>query len=300
MFGSSTRKTISLFWNALKNNRYTMSNIENKALSIAIMSGKGGVGKSNIALNIGYALAKDHCSTLLLDCDLGLANLDVLLGIAPEYNINDVLKGKISANEALVPLMQESLNSENKFSLLPATSGISELADMTLEESENLLKTIEPAFKDYSMLLLDLGAGISDSVQYFAAMAAIRLIILTPEPTSLTDAYALIKVLKTNLQVNEFLVVVNQADSQKEAKDVYDRLAVACERFLEVKPVYLGFVHSDPKISDSVRRQKPLLSLHPDSKAAKDITDLASRLTKIYATMLPKISKQAPLKHQKN
>ncbi len=269
-----------------------MSNTQNKTLSIAIMSGKGGVGKSNLALNIGYALAKEKHATLLLDCDLGLANLDVLLGIAPEYNMQDVLQGRILPQYALVPIMNEEIKN---FSLLPATSGVSELADMKSEESSLLLKKIEPVFSNYSILLMDLGAGISESVQYFASMAAIRVIVLTPEPTSLTDAYALIKVLKTNSNMTDFLVLVNQADSQKEARDVFERLAIACEKFLKVKPVFLGFVHNDPKMPDAVRRQKPLLSVHPSSKAAMDITMIGTKLSRIYATMLPKIAAAKPL-----
>ncbi len=269
-----------------------MSNTQNKTLSIAVMSGKGGVGKSNLALNIGYALAKNNFSTLLMDCDLGLANLDVLLGIAPEYNVQDILHDRILPQYATVPIMSEEVK---KFSLLPATSGISELADMRSEESSLLFKKIEPVFSDYSLLLMDLGAGISESVQYFASMAAIRLVILTPEPTSLTDAYALIKVLKTNTNMTEFLVLVNQADSQKEAKDVFERLAIACDKFLGVKPVFLGLVHNDSKVPDAVRRQKPLLSVHPDSKAAMDVLVLANKLGKIYQTMLPKIANAKPL-----
>ncbi len=269
-----------------------MSESTNKTLSIAVMSGKGGVGKSNIALNLGFALAQDDYPTLLFDCDLGLANLDVLLGIAPKYNIQDIVAGTIDAKSAVVPLTEES---GDKFSLLPSSSGIAELADMSKSEIDSLLKTIQPAFDDYKLLLLDLGAGINDSVQFFAAMATVRLIILTPEPTSLTDAYALIKVLKTNANITDFLVLVNQVENKAEADDIFNRLSVACDRFIGVKPVYLGLIRSDSKVPDAVRRQKPLLKLYPESKAASDIKENARRLTKIYSAMLPKIGSSAPL-----
>ncbi len=260
---------------------------KNSCLSIAIMSGKGGVGKSNLALNLGYALAKQDFSTLLMDCDLGLANLDVLLGASPEHNLQDVINNTIEARQVLVPIIEEG---NKKLSLLPSASGIPELADLSYEKQIEMLHTLSPLFDDYKMLLLDLGAGVHETVQYFAAMAAIRLIILTPEPTSLTDAYALVKVLKTKLHVNEFLVVVNQAESAKEAGQVFERLATACDHFLKVKPVYLGAVSYDTKLQEAVIRQAPFMHLFPESTASKDVNSLAAKLTKIYASMEKKIA----------
>ncbi len=271
-----------------------MSAIENKTLSVAIMSGKGGVGKSNIAINLAYALAQNDLSTILMDCDLGLANLDVLLGIAPDNNLSDVLAGNIPVESVVLPL-----NEENTFALLPSASGMQELADMQQDERIKLLENITPAFKNYSMLLLDLGAGIDENIQYFASISAVRVVILTPEPTSLTDAYALIKILKNQQNVSEFLIVVNQAQTTKEAKAVFEALATQCKSFLKVSPVFLGVVHTDSKLVNAVRKQKPLLHIYPDSKAAQDIRNIALRLAKIYPTMLPRIAAHSPL-HEKN
>ncbi len=270
---------------------------KNSCLSIAIMSGKGGVGKSNLALNLGYALAKSDFSTLLMDCDLGLANLDVLLGISPEHNLQDVIAGTQSANDVIVPIVEEG---SKKLSLLPSASGIPELADLPYEKQVEMLSTLSPVFDDYKMLLLDLGAGVHENVQYFAAMAAIRLIILTPEPTSLTDAYALVKVLKTKLNVNEFLVIVNQAESLKEAQAVFDRLATACEHFIKVKPFYLGAVSYDTKLQEAVIRQTPCMHLFPDTQASKDLNSIALKLTKIYASMVKKIADKEVLQLAEN
>lgn len=267
---------------------------KNKCLSIAIMSGKGGVGKSNIALNLGYALAKKEMSSLLIDCDLGLANLDVLLGIAPDKTLQDVLLGNVSMSDVLVPVINEG---GKELALLPSGSGVPALADMEHEKRQELLDKLEPLFDDYSMLILDLGAGVSQSVLYFAAMAAIRLIVLTPEPTSLTDAYALIKMLKTNLNVKEFLVVVNQAETPKEASSIFNRLSTACERFLQVTPVLLGVVQYDSKMQNAVRKQSPFLHLYPESEGAKDIENIAQKLTRIYGTMLKKIEDSSPLNY---
>ncbi len=258
------------------------------------MSGKGGVGKSNIALNLGYSLAKQEFSTLLIDCDLGLANLDVLLGIAPDKTLQDVLLGNSPINEVLVSIIGEG---QKQLALLPSGSGVPALADMEHEKRHELLEKLDPIFENYSMLLLDLGAGVSQSVLYFAAMAAVRVIVLTPEPTSLTDAYAVVKMLKTNLNVKEFLVIVNQAETQKEAGKIFNRLSTACEKFLGVKPVLLGCIQYDTKMQSAVRKQAPFLHLYPESGGAKDIENVAQKLTKIYAAMQKKIENYNPLKY---
>ncbi len=271
----------------MENKQEVSKDTKDAKLSIAIMSGKGGVGKSNLALNIGCALKEEKFSTLLLDCDLGLANLDVLLGITPEATLQDVIQNNLDVRQTLVALNLDTdgYGNGHKFALLPSASGIPELADMKSNDHPELLARIEPAFEDFSILLLDLSAGIQENVQYFASMATVRLVVLTPEPASLTDVYALIKVLHTELAVKEFLVIVNQAETTKEAKAVFDRLAVACERFLSVTPVFLGSVRYEPKMSDAVRKQTPFIKLYPDLPATKDIKDLARKLTKIYATM---------------
>lgn len=159
-------------------------------MSLAIMSGKGGVGKSNLSLNMGYSLAQKGHALLLMDCDLGLANLDVLLGITPEQNLQDVLLSGADVKNAIISLEK---GTKEAFDILPAASGVPELTDMNNDMRDLLIKRINPALCGYDIILMDLGAGIHGTVQSFAAMAAIRVIVLTPEPTALTDAYALIK-----------------------------------------------------------------------------------------------------------
>lgn len=251
-------------------------------LSVAVMSGKGGVGKSNLALNLGYALSRGGFPLLLMDCDLGLANLDVLLGITPEGNMQDVILRDAPVSSIIHPLSEQG---RGVFDILPAASGVPELAEMNADMRDLLLRRLEPELERYSMVLLDLGAGIHSTVQSFAAMAAVRLVVMTPEPTSLTDSYALMKVLNTRLGIQDFLVVINEVENSKEEASCFQRLSMACERFLDFTPVLLGSVRSDPKMPEAVRRQTPLLQLFPNSPAAQDILSLAQRLLRVRGTM---------------
>ncbi len=262
-------------------------------MSLAIMSGKGGVGKSNLSLNLGYSLAQKNHALLLMDCDLGLANLDVLLGITPEQNLQDVLLSGADVKNAIISLGK---NTKEAFDILPAASGVPELTDMNNDMRDLLIKRINPSLRGYDIILMDLGAGIHGTVQSFAAMAAIRIIVLTPEPTALTDAYALIKVLSQDLGVRDFLVVVNDVASRKEEEITFKRLEMACQKFLNINPVLLGGVRHDVKLQESVLRQKPLLELFPESNAAQDIGTLADRILKIYARMEPHLEGQEPLR----
>lgn len=243
----------------------------NKTLSLSVVSGKGGVGKTNLALNLGFALHELGHSLVLLDADLGLANLDVLLGISPEKNIQDLL-GEESAENVVVPLAKEG------FVFLPSASGVAELVELDEDVQGVLLDKLDHLFRQYDFLVLDLGAGISPTVLSFAAMPQERIVIITPEPTSLTDSYALIKVLSTQHQIKNFQVIVNMTESDKEAQMAFDRLFQACERFLNLPIRLLGVVHKDPMLTEAVRHQVPFLKFAPDCQASKDIREIARKL----------------------
>lgn len=244
---------------------------ENKTLSLSVVSGKGGVGKTNIALNLGFALNELGHSLILLDADLGLANLDVLLGLSPEKNIQDLMAGENAAN-VVVPL------TDDHFVLLPSASGVAELVEMDEDVQGILMDKLDDLFHQYDFLLLDLGAGINPTVLSFAAMPQERIVVITPEPTSLTDSYALIKVLYTQHQIKNFHVVVNMVDSAKEAQTAFDRLALACERFLDLPINLLGIVHRDPMLTESVRHQVPLIKFAPSCQAAADLREIARKI----------------------
>ena len=252
----------------------------NSTLSVAILSGKGGVGKTNIALNLAMSLHQNGYKTLLMDCDMGLANLDVLLGITPEGNIQDVILGKAKMEEVLHAIVPNGLD------VLPAASGVPELNDLSADQRDALMEHLSPLLGKYDFVLMDLGAGISETVQTFAVMAALRVIIITPEPTSLTDSYALIKVLNKRFGLEEFMVVVNEVTSAKEAQRSFDKLAGACRFFLKLEPKLLGHVRQDKKLPEAVCRQQPLMTYAPGSPAAQDIQAIGAKL---QATRLAKL-----------
>ncbi|SDF75556.1 MinD/ParA family protein [Desulfovibrio legallii] len=249
-------------------------------LSVSLLSGKGGVGKTNVSLNLACALHQMGFKVLLMDCDLGLANLDVLLGITPEGNLQTALLGESKLADVLFPVEPQG------FDVLPAASGVPELTELQPDTRDLLLARLEPVLHHYDYILMDQGAGISQTVQTFAALSAVRLIVITPEPTSLTDSYALIKVLNLRYGVRDFLIVVNQATSPAEAKSAFGKLHGACRHFLHLEPVLLGHVRTDKNVPESVCRQQPLMRAAPGCPAAQDIQALAARLQRLRLGML--------------
>lgn len=248
-------------------------------LSVSILSGKGGVGKTNIALNLGYCMYRGGFPLLLMDCDLGLANLDVLLGLAPEFNMQNLLDSNMEPQKIAVPIEQGG------FDFLPAASGVPELVEMDSDMRDMLFRKLTPLFSNYDYLFMDLGAGINPTVLAFAAMTRLRLVVVTPEPTSLTDSYALIKVLATQYGTTDFHIIVNQAEDAREEEITFKRLAAACEKFLGITPHFFGGIRPDKMVSEAVRRQTPLLKLAPNSPASKDLFDLAVKMQRLRTNM---------------
>jgi len=259
-----------------------------KTLSLSIMSGKGGVGKTNIALNLAYALTADHHSTLLMDCDLGLANLDVLLGVVPEKNLEDLLDDAVTPDQVLVNLEPGSID------FLPSASGVPELVEWDQDVQTILFQKLNASLANYDFIILDLGAGINSTVIELASMTTVQCVVISPEPTSLTDGYALIKVLHTQKGHQDFQVIVNTAKTEKQGVQTFNRLKAACRQFLNLDPMLLGVIREDPNLPKAVSSQIPLWKFAPQSSACKDIQQIGSAVLRMQSTI--PLDDQRPLK----
>ena len=260
----------------------------NRTLSIAVFSGKGGVGKSSLSANLAYCLSELGHRCLLMDCDLGLANLDVLLGISSRSTIQDLLATDITPESIVEPISPN-------LDLLPAASGVPELVEMDEDQRALLFQKLQPVISNYAFLILDLAAGLSPTLLNMAHAVAKRIVVLTPEPTSLTDAYAVIKVLWAKSEIQDFLVLVNQVRDREEAQMTFRRLDAAARKFLGFKLNYLGMVRDDPNMGASVARQQALVRLAPQCPAAQDIRVLAERVQSLRAALLPDLADRAVL-----
>ena len=238
---------------------------------IAVTSGKGGVGKTNIAANLGYVLASMKKNTMVLDADMGLANLDLILGLTPKYNLCHVLYGEKTLQETMV-------QGPGGMMILPASSGIQELAEMSNAQKTHLLDEMTTLEDLMDFIIIDTGAGIAGNVMYFNAAAREIIVVVTPEPTSMTDAYALMKILYQRHSRKRFRLIVNMVQNQTEAKAVYQRLSMAMEHFLNLGVEYLGFIPKDNKLMEAVKIQKPIAAVWPSSPAARCIRDIAKIL----------------------
>lgn len=257
-------------------------------VSLCIMSGKGGVGKTNLALNLSLTLRDMGQRLLLMDCDLGLGNLDVLLGLTPEKNLQDILGGEIKPEDVVLPV-------EDGLDILPAASGVPELVEMDQNQRDSLFEQLAGLVAGYDFLLMDLGAGISSTVLALARMAQMRIVLVTPEPTSLTDGYAIIKVLNAKFGVRDFCVVVNQATAE-ESRDTFQRLNMACKNFLGFELLHLGHVRLDRTLTQAVIHQTPLARFAPECPASVDIRVLAERIARYRGENLETIATRRALK----
>lgn len=243
-----------------------------KPIVFSVTSGKGGVGKTNISVNLAYCLSRLGYKTLLLDADLGLGNVDVLLGLTPEWNISHFFAQGVAIEDIV-------FDTGLGFKILPASSGVDDLLSLTSGQKLALLEAMDPLDQQVDICLVDTGAGINDNVLYFNLAVQQRLVVLTPEPTSLTDAYGLIKVLHLRHGVHAFQVVVNMVKNEKEAKTIFKRLYLACDHFLQsVSLRWSGFIPLDPLVRQAVSRQIPLCHLNSGSPACRNMLDLAQSI----------------------
>ena len=248
---------------------------------ISITSGKGGVGKTSIVANLGYAFYKMGKKVLVLDADMGLGNLDVLLGLAPKYNLSHVIAGEKTIEEILV-------SGPGDMKILPASSGIQELTQLTREQKIQVLTQLDPLIDSVDVLLIDTAAGISQNVMDFNATAHEIVVVVSPEPTSITDAYALMKVLSLKYSEKVCKLLVNMTARPEEGRDVYRQLHLVTDRFLDINIDYLGCVLYDTKVTRGVRNQRIVSELFPDAQASRCFKDLARKISNMPLENQPK------------
>ncbi len=231
---------------------------------IAVTSGKGGVGKTNIVGAFSLYFARQGKKVMILDADLGLSNIDVLFGISPKYNIENVLAGERRLSEVVV-------NGPQNVRILPASSGSQWLTHLNEEQKIKLLGELDDFDEDIDILLVDTGAGIASNVLFFCEASQEIIVVVTPEPTSITDAYALVKVMSQNYGERKFRVLVNMASGSSDALETFRRLSLVADRFLNVSLDYLGYFSNDPLVPKAVRSQNSFLERYPGAQVSKDV-----------------------------
>ncbi|MCZ6541815.1 MAG: MinD/ParA family protein [Nitrospinae bacterium] len=239
---------------------------------LAVSSGKGGVGKTNVVANLALALIRKGNRVLIFDADIGLNNIDILLGLTPRYHIGHLFNGEKTIEEILV-------DGPKGLKVLPASNGWQELTMLDNKKKMLLMEELDRLMGDYDYLIFDTGAGISSNVTYFCSAAHEILLVATPEPTSHTDVYALIKVLFQKHNQKQFKMIINSVKSEREALGIYRRLTDVVDRFLpHVSLDYLGYILYDENVTRSVRQQKPVVELYPHSQVSQCIHRLSEKI----------------------
>ena len=240
---------------------------------IAVTSGKGGVGKTNISVNLAASLSLAGQRVMLMDADLGLANVDVLLGLEPHFDLQHVISGEKSLDEIIV---QGPLG----IHVVPASSGVEKMAELTSVEHASLIAAFSELKQPIDVLIVDTAAGIADGVVSFAKACQEVIVVVCDEPTSLTDAYALIKVLSMRHGIKQFQILANMVKDESQGLNLYEKLLNTTDRFLEVGLKYLGAVPFDEQLRQSVRAQKPVVEAYPRSPAAKALVRIGEKINR--------------------
>lgn len=238
---------------------------------LSITSGKGGVGKTAVVSNVAVSLAKSGKTVLIIDADLGLANVDVVMGISTPYNLNHFFEGERTLEEIMV-------EGPHGVKILPAGSGVQQFTRLDGQLKMRLIDALDALDEHFDVVLIDTEAGISDNVTYFNVAAQDILVVTTPEPTAITDAYALMKLLSTQYHQKRFLLAVNSVKNFDEGLDVFEKLTMVSGRYLDIFIDYVGCIPFDSKMHESVRKQQVMVDLYPDSKSTKGFMKLAETL----------------------
>ncbi|BBA34336.1 cobyrinic acid ac-diamide synthase [Methylocaldum marinum] len=237
---------------------------------VAVSSGKGGVGKTNVAVNLGVSLSELGRRVVVLDADLGLANVDVLLGLQPKFNLSHVLSGERNVDEILV-------DGPSGLKIVPASSGIQRMSELTTAEQAAVIRAFGEMSQDIDVLLVDTAAGISGGVVNFARACQDIVLVVCDEPTSLTDAYAFIKLLKRDYGVHRFQILPNMVSDYQQGQALFGKLCRVTDRYLDVTLDLLGVIPRDEHLRKAVQRQTPVVLAYPHSKSAQAFRTLAMK-----------------------
>jgi flagellar biosynthesis protein FlhG len=239
---------------------------------VAIASGKGGVGKTWLAITLTHALAQQKLRTLLFDGDLGLANLDIQLGLMPKHDLGSVIAGRLTLNQAVLTY------EEGNFDIIAGRSGSGGLANVPVSRLQILGDDLNLLAAAYDKVIIDLGAGVERTVRQLTQSVGTCLVVATDEPTSLTDAYAFIKVTHMERPGADIRIIINMANSTREGERTHNTLLKACEGFLKISPPLIGVIRRDNKVRESIKSQSSILTRFPNTEAATDVEKIAERL----------------------
>ncbi len=256
---------------AMQSNQNQQTTSNKPVRVIAVASGKGGVGKTNVSVNLGIALSKQGHRVLLMDADMGLANVDIMLGLQTEFNLSHVLDGQKTLREVIV-------DGPAGLKVIPAASGVRRMAQLSAQENAGIINAFSELSSDLDILIVDTAAGIADSVVSFCRASQEVVVVVTDEPASITDAYALIKVLSRDYQLTRFRLLANMSRSSAHGQQLYEKLSKVCEQFLDVTLDYLGTVPFDHDLRESVQKQVPVTVHRPSSISAKAFQGMAQKI----------------------
>ncbi len=237
---------------------------------IAVTSGKGGVGKTNVSVNLGIAMAMSGKQVMLLDADLGLANVDVMLGLHPKYNLSHVINGERSLEEVII-------EGPAGLKVVPASSGVKQMAELNPLAHAGLIRAFSELSHNLDVLIVDTAAGVSDSVVSFSLASQEVVVVVCDEPASITDAYALIKLLSREHGLRHFHILANMAKGAQEGRELYEKIVRVTDRFLDVTLDYMGLVPFDEYLRKAVQKQRAVLDVYPRSRAAVAFNTLARK-----------------------
>lgn len=249
----------------------TMNNTSNNPIKvIAVTGGKGGVGKTSISINMALVLAQQGKKVMLLDADLGLANIDVMLGIRVEKNLSHVLSGDATLDEIIV-------RGPENIGIIPASSGIQEMSSLTMQQHAGLISAFNSMESQFDVLIVDTAAGISDMVMSFAKAAQHVVMVVCDEPSSITDAYAMIKILSRDHGIFKFKIIANMVNHLHEGQQLFSKLLTVSDRFLDVAIELVATIPFDENVRKSARKQKLIVEAYPSSPAAMAYKNLAKK-----------------------